>query len=54
MNELIFIQQDVLPALMKGLEVSMMLIIPSGLCGLVLGVLVGALRVYGNRLGHTA
>jgi len=34
---------------MKGLKVSMMLIIPSGLCGLVLGVLVGALRVYGSR-----
>ena len=48
MDELIFIQQDVLPALMKGLEVSMMLIIPSGLCGLALGVFVGALRVYGG------
>src|SRR4030043_850755 len=49
MNELIFVQQDVLPALMKGLEVSMMLILPSGLCGVVLGVLVGVLRVYGSR-----
>ena len=49
MNELLFIQQDVLPALMRGLEISMLLILPSGLCGLVLGVLVGALRVYGSR-----
>jgi polar amino acid transport system permease protein len=49
MNEFLFIQQDVLPALMRGLKVSMMLIIPSGVCGLVLGVLAGALRVYGSR-----
>ena len=49
MSELLFIQQDVLPSLMKGLNVSLLLILPSGLCGLVLGVLVGALRVYGSR-----
>jgi polar amino acid transport system permease protein len=49
MHELIFIQQDVLPALMRGLKVSLLLIIPSGICGLVIGVLAGALRVYGNR-----
>ena len=49
MNEVIFIQQDVLPALIKGVKVSMLLILPSGLCGLVLGILVGALRVYGSR-----
>ena len=48
MNELTFIQQEVLPALMKGLKVSLLLIVPSGICGLVIGVLVGALRVYGN------
>ena len=33
---------------MKGLKVSLLLIVPSGICGLVIGVLVGALRVYGN------
>jgi polar amino acid transport system permease protein len=49
MNELTFIQQEVLPALMRGLKISLLLIIPSGVCGLVIGVLVGALRVYGNR-----
>jgi polar amino acid transport system permease protein len=49
MDELIFIQQDVLPALMRGLKVSLLLIIPSGICGLVIGVFAGALRVYGNR-----
>ena len=49
MDELTFIQQDVLPALMRGLKISLLLIVPSGVCGLALGVLVGALRVYGNR-----
>jgi polar amino acid transport system permease protein len=49
MDELIFIQQDVLPALMRGLKVSLLLIVPSGICGLAIGVLAGALRVYGNR-----
>ena len=49
MDELTFIQQEVLPALMRGLKVSLLLIVPSGVCGLVIGVLVGALRVYGNR-----
>ena len=34
---------------MRGLKISLLLIIPSGVCGLVIGVLVGALRVYGNR-----
>jgi ABC-type amino acid transport system permease subunit len=38
MNELIFIQQDVLPALMRGLKVTFLLIIPSGVCGLVIGI----------------
>lgn len=49
MDELIFIKQDVLPALMDGLKVSLLLILPSGLCGLIIGIFVGALRVYGNR-----
>ncbi|MBN2034722.1 MAG: amino acid ABC transporter permease [Deltaproteobacteria bacterium] len=48
MEELLFIRQDVLPALLRGLRISLMLIIPSGLCGFALGVFVGALRVYGS------
>ncbi len=50
MEELLFIQQDVMPALIRGLWVSIQLIIPSALCGLIIGILVGALRVYGNPL----
>jgi len=49
MDELIFIEQEVLPALMRGLRVSLLLIVPSAACGLVIGFLAGALRVYGNR-----
>ena len=39
-----------MPALIRGLWVSIQLIIPSALCGLIIGILVGALRVYGNPL----
>jgi len=49
MQEFIFLQEEVLPALMKGLGVSVRLIVPSAVIGLCFGVLVGALRVYGNR-----
>lgn len=49
MDELIFIERDVLPSLMRGLKISLLLILPSGVCGLAIGVLMGALRVYGNR-----
>ncbi|MBN1106068.1 MAG: amino acid ABC transporter permease [Deltaproteobacteria bacterium] len=49
MEELLFIQDEVVPALMRGLLVSIQLIIPSGLAGLLIGFLVGALRVYGQR-----
>lgn len=48
MEELLFIQQDVMPALFRGLSVSILLIIPSALCGLTVGIVIGALRVYGN------
>jgi polar amino acid transport system permease protein len=49
MEELTFIQGEVLPALFKGLWVSLQLIVPSASLGLVLGIVAGALRVYGNR-----
>ncbi|MFZ7110854.1 MAG: amino acid ABC transporter permease [Desulfatiglandales bacterium] len=50
MEELFFIQQDVLPSLFRGLWVSIQLIVPSAICGLIGGVVIGALRVYGNPL----
>jgi polar amino acid transport system permease protein len=46
---LLYIQTEVYPALLKGFWVSLQLIAPSALCGLVIGVMVGVLRVYGNR-----
>jgi polar amino acid transport system permease protein len=49
MEEWLFIQDEVLPALIKGLWVSLQLILPSAGLGLVLGIVAGALRVYGNR-----
>ena len=49
MEEWLFIQDEVLPALFKGLWVSLQLILPSAGLGLVLGVVAGTLRVYGNR-----
>ena len=49
MEEWLFIQDEVLPALIKGLWVSLQLILPSAGLGLVLGVVAGTLRVYGNR-----
>jgi polar amino acid transport system permease protein len=46
---LLYIQTDVLPALIKGFGVSIRLIIPSALAGLSIGIFAGVLRVYGNR-----
>lgn len=48
MEELLFIQEEVFPALLKGFSVSVLLIVPSSILGLCIGVLAGALRVYGN------
>lgn len=49
MTEFAFVQNEVMPALMQGLWVSILLIIPSASLGVVLGITAGALRVYGNR-----
>jgi polar amino acid transport system permease protein len=43
-----FITDEVVPYLNQGLWVSIQLIIPSALGGILLGVIVGALRVYGK------
>ncbi len=50
MSELLILQQDVFPALMRGLWVSVQLILPSAFLGLAIGMIVGAVRVYGNPL----
>jgi polar amino acid transport system permease protein len=46
---LLYIQAEVYPALLKGFWVSLQLIAPSALCGLAIGIMVGVLRIYGNR-----
>ena len=43
-----FLLQDVVPGLNKGFWISVYLIVPSALLGFGLGVVVGALRVYGS------
>jgi len=48
MEELFFIKNDVMPVLIRGLIVSIQLIIPSALCGLLIGVFIGVLRVFGS------
>jgi polar amino acid transport system permease protein len=48
-DELRFLSGEVLPAMIRGLEKSFLLIIPSALMGTVLGVITGAVRIYGPR-----
>ena len=50
MEEILFIRQEVAPALVKGLWVSLQLIVPSSICGLAIGLLSGVLRVYGRPI----
>lgn len=45
-----FYTQELLPALNRGFVMSVMLIVPSAIFGLLGGVVVGTLRVYGNPL----
>jgi len=49
MEDLLFVRNDVLPAFLKGLKVSLLLIAPSAFFGLCIGILAGACRVYGSR-----
>jgi polar amino acid transport system permease protein len=49
MEEWLYIQTEVYPALLKGFWVSLALIVPSVVFGLAIGVTVGVLRVYGSR-----
>jgi polar amino acid transport system permease protein len=48
MKELFFLQPEVISALVRGFFVSIKLIVPSAIFGFIIGVIVGALRVYGN------
>jgi len=50
MDPLQFYQHEVAPALLRGLWVSVQLIVPSALCGMAIGVAVGTLRVYGHQV----
>jgi len=50
MNELLYIQKDVMPALIQGTWISILLIIPSAIFGVCMGVLSATLRVYGHPL----
>ncbi len=54
MEELLFFQQDVFSALMRGLWVTVLLILPSSVLGLAIGVVAGAVRVYGHPLAVRA
>jgi len=47
-EELLFIRQEVAPELIAGLWMSIQLIIPSAVCGLLIGIVIGTLRVYGS------
>ena len=48
MDELLYIQKDVMPALIQGTWISILLIIPSAIFGVCVGVLSATLRVYGH------
>ncbi|MBW2492137.1 MAG: amino acid ABC transporter permease [Deltaproteobacteria bacterium] len=46
----IFFTDQLIPALNRGLVTSIKLIIPSGLIGLTLGIIIGTLRTYGHPI----
>jgi polar amino acid transport system permease protein len=52
-EELLFIRQEVAPAMLRGLWMSILLIIPSAACGLLIGIATGLIRVYGHRTFRT-
>jgi polar amino acid transport system permease protein len=47
MNELLFIRNEVTPAMIRGVWMSLRLIVPSAVFGLMIGIVTGILRVYG-------
>jgi polar amino acid transport system permease protein len=50
MEELFFIQHEVIPALWRGMIISIKLIVPSAIFGLIIGIVVGNVRVFGNTI----
>jgi polar amino acid transport system permease protein len=53
MEELAYIQHTVIPSLMQGLGVSVLLILPSAVCGLFLGIAAGTLQVFGSPMAQS-
>jgi polar amino acid transport system permease protein len=49
MDEFLFLREEIVPAFIKGMRMSALLIVPSAVLGAGIGVLAGAFRVYGHR-----
>ena len=47
--DFLFLDQELLPALNRGLVVSLALIIPASVIGFICGVILGCARVFGNK-----
>jgi polar amino acid transport system permease protein len=54
MDEFLFLREEIVPAFVKGMRMSALLILPSAVLGAGIGVLAGAFRVYGHRAVATA
>jgi len=54
MSEMLFLQNEVAPAMLRGIWVSIELIVPSAIFGLIIGVITGTLRVYGHSFLKSA
>ena len=48
MSEVLFLRNEVAPAMIRGVWMSIRLIVPSAIFGLVIGIITGTLRVYGH------
>lgn len=51
--DLTFYTRSLIPALNRGLIMSLLLILPAGLLGLAMGIVAGTCRVYGHRVLRT-
>jgi len=47
-SEILFLRNEVTPAMIRGVWMSIRLIVPSAIFGLIIGIVVGTLRVYGH------
>jgi polar amino acid transport system permease protein len=54
MNEMLFIHNEVVPAMIRGVWMSIRLIVPSAIFGLIIGIITGTLRVYGHTFLKSA